>query len=96
LERHAAFGRIIFEENVQEKFGSQVEPLSEGFQKAEKDIWQVTAKVLTPVQQHKLHALLDKWRMNNPGMVFFPSIQILLLGFIKPRTHNVMNHRKII
>jgi hypothetical protein len=68
-------GRIIYEENMQAKFGPRVEPIAQGFRTAEKDIRQVAAKVLTPVQQQKLYALFDEWRKNNPGMVFFPSVR---------------------
>ena len=68
-------GRIIYQESIQEKFGPRVEPVSQGFQKAEKDIRQIVAKVLTPVQQQKLYALFGEWRQNNPGMVFFPTVR---------------------
>jgi len=70
-----SLGRIIFEENLQEKFGSQIQPVIEGYRKAEKDIWQVSSKVLTSAQQQKLDALIHEWRSNNLEVLFFPSIR---------------------
>jgi hypothetical protein len=68
-------GRIIFEENLQEKFGPQLEPVIEGYRRGEKDIWQVSSKVLTSVQQQELRSLIDKWRRSNPEIVFFPTVR---------------------
>ncbi len=70
-----SLGRIIFEENLQEKFGPRLEPVIEGYRKAEKEIWQVSAKMLTSAQQQELYALIHKWRKSNPKIVFFPSVR---------------------
>ena len=58
-------GRIIYQENMIEKVGARIEPILQGYQKAEKDIWQVAAKVLTPEQQQKLHAIINNSRSIN-------------------------------
>ncbi|MCK4793803.1 MAG: hypothetical protein KAV87_59290 [Desulfobacteraceae bacterium] len=68
-------GRIIFEENMQEKFGPQLRPVIEGYRKAEKDIWQVSAKILNSAQQQELYQLIHKWRRSNPEIIFFPSVR---------------------
>jgi hypothetical protein len=68
-------GRIVFEENLQKKFGPQLEPVIEGYRKAEKDIWQVSSKVLTSAQQQELRSLIHKWRRSNPETTFFPIVR---------------------
>lgn len=69
-------GRIIFEENMLEKYGPQIEPMIAGFREAERDIWQVASKILTPEQQQKLRALILDWREQHPRIVFFPSVRL--------------------
>ncbi|MDX2452706.1 hypothetical protein [Desulfosarcina sp.] len=68
-------GRIIFEENLLVKYGPALEPVIEVFRKAEKEIWQVAAKVLNTDQLRKMRSLIHQWRMNNPDIVFFPSVR---------------------
>jgi hypothetical protein len=68
-------GRMIFEESHLEKYGPQVQPMIDGFRKSETDVWEVSAKVLTPEQQQELKALIVDWRKNNPEILFFPSIR---------------------
>jgi len=68
-------GRIIFEENLREKFGPQLQPVIEGYRKAEKDIWQVASRVLTSAQKQKLYAHIHEWRRSNPEIVFFPIVR---------------------
>jgi hypothetical protein len=68
-------GRIIFEESHLQKYGPQVQPIIDGLRKSETDVWEVSAKVLTPEQQKELMALIVDWRKNNPEVLFFPSIR---------------------
>ena len=64
-------GRMVFEEHYTQKYGSEVEPLVNGFQRAEQDIWQVAARVLNDQQQLELKALIADWRRSNPDVVIF-------------------------
>ena len=68
-------GRIIFEENMLPKYGSQLHPLIKGFREAERDIWLVTSKTALPVQQLELRAFILDWRKNHPEVLFFPSVR---------------------
>jgi hypothetical protein len=68
-------GRMVFEEHWRRKFGKQVDPILKGFQKAEIDIWQITAKVLTPEQQKELRALIRQWHRDNPEVTFFAYVR---------------------
>ncbi len=68
-------GRMIYEEYWQKKFGSQVEPVLNGFRKAEEDIWQIVNEVLTFDQQRELHALILEWYQNHPDMYVFYNIR---------------------
>jgi len=68
-------GRIIFQAAPPEKYGAPIQSLIKGFGKAERDIWQVAANVLTPAQQEELYRLIHKWRKENPEVLFFPSVR---------------------
>ena len=70
-----SLGRLIYEEEMMKSKDAQLEPLLEGFRKAEKDIWQIAAKVLTPDQQKELSALILTWRRENPRILYFPYIR---------------------
>ena len=68
-------GRLIYQAEMLETKDTQLKPILEGFQKAEKDIWQIAAKVLTPDQQTELSALILTWRRENPRILYFPYIR---------------------
>jgi hypothetical protein len=68
-------GRLIYEEEMLESKDFQLEAVLEGFRKAEGDIWQIAAKVLTPDQQNELSTLILRWRRENPQVLFFPYIR---------------------
>ncbi|MBW1693243.1 MAG: OmpH family outer membrane protein [Deltaproteobacteria bacterium] len=68
-------GRMIYEEHWQKKFGNQVEPVINGFRKAEEDIWQIVNEVLTIDHQRELHALILEWYQNHPDMYVFYNIR---------------------
>jgi len=64
-------GRIIYEENIRRKYGKSTEVLGDGFRQMEKDIWSITAKVLTSEQRGELRQLILLWRKNNPDKVVY-------------------------
>jgi hypothetical protein len=68
-------GRIIFEENLQENIGPQLQPVIEGYRKAEEEIWQISSTVLNSDQQQELYLLISRWRKSNPNILFFPTIR---------------------
>ena len=68
-------GRILFEEEGPEEFGSVVEPVIKGFQKAEKDIRQIAAGILSADQLNNLMTIIMRWRKQNPEMTFFPLVR---------------------
>lgn len=68
-------GRIIFEDDMLPKYGSQLHPIIKGFREAERDIWLVSSKMATPLQQLELKALILDWRKNHPEVLFFPSVR---------------------
>jgi hypothetical protein len=70
-----SLGRIIFEEDLLEEYGPELEPVVVVFRKAEKDIWQVAAGVLTADQLRKLRSLIYQYRNDHPDILFFPSVR---------------------
>jgi hypothetical protein len=68
-------GRMIYEEDWQNKFGKQVEPIVNGFRMAENDIWKIVDKVLTIDQGKELYALISTWRQNHPDVYVFYNIR---------------------
>ena len=64
-------GRIIYEENIRRKYGKTTEILGDGFRQLEKDIWSITAKVLTSEQRGELRQLILLWRKQNPDKVVY-------------------------
>lgn len=68
-------GRIIFEEEGPKRFGRNIQPIIQGFQRAEKDIKAIAARVLTAEQIKNLRIIVLKWRQNNPEVFFFPLVR---------------------
>lgn len=83
-------GRIIVEENMLPKYGPAFQPLVDGFRKAEKDIWQVAAKIGTPEQLQTLRSLILEWREKNPNILFFPAIRFSDFSSFRAR----VDHKK--
>jgi hypothetical protein len=65
-------GRIFFEEEGQSRYGKITVPVIDGYRKAEEDIRNVAAKVLTPNQMLNLMKIIKRWRKNNPEVKSFP------------------------
>jgi DNA-binding transcriptional ArsR family regulator len=68
-------GRIFFEEEGPSRYGKVVAPVTKGYQKAEADIRQIAAKVLTPDKMLNLMTIVKRWRKENPEAIFFPLIR---------------------
>jgi hypothetical protein len=68
-------GRIIFEKEGLSKYGKAVEPIIEGFRTAEKDIRKIAAIVLTPDELSNLMTIINRWRKQNPEVIFYPLIR---------------------
>jgi hypothetical protein len=68
-------GRIIFEKEGLSKYGKAVEPIIEGFRVAEKDIRKIAAIVLTPDELSNLMRIINRWRKQNPEVIFYPLIR---------------------
>ncbi|MGD9042373.1 MAG: hypothetical protein PVG06_01610 [Desulfobacterales bacterium] len=68
-------GRIFFEEEGQSRYGKIIVPVIDGYRKAEADIRNVAAKVLTPNQMLNLMKIIKRWRKDNPEVKSFPLIR---------------------
>ena len=68
-------GRIIFEEDGPKRYGRNIEPIIQGFKRAEKDIKGIATRVLTADQLNNLRIIIRKWRQKNPEVFFFPLIR---------------------
>ena len=68
-------GRIVYEDFYQNKWGSEVRSIYDGFRKAEADIWQITATILSPEQQQELRSIIRLWRQNHPEINAFSQIR---------------------
>ncbi|UCF01335.1 MAG: hypothetical protein JSV14_13295 [Deltaproteobacteria bacterium] len=68
-------GRIFFEEEGQSRYGKTIVPVIDGYSRAEADIRNVAAKVLTPDQMLNLITIIKRWRTENPEVKSFPLIR---------------------
>ena len=68
-------GRIFFEEEGQSRYGKKIVPVIDGYRRAEADIRNVAAKVLTPDQMLNLMTIIKRWRRKNPEVKSFPLIR---------------------
>jgi hypothetical protein len=68
-------GRMVFEQHYVKIQGHEVDPIVDGFKKAEADIWGIAGDILTAEQQRKLMGLIQTWRQNNPKNVVFSSVR---------------------
>ncbi len=68
-------GRIIFEKQGPLIYSKTVQPITQGFRMAEKDIREIAMVVLTPNQLTDLLSIIEHWRKENPGLIFFPPIR---------------------
>lgn len=68
-------GRMVFEQHYTSIHGSEVEPIVDGFRKAEADIWEISSDILTAEQQRRLMSMIQTWRQNNPENIVFSSVR---------------------
>jgi hypothetical protein len=68
-------GRIFFEEEGPPRYGNIIVPVLDGYRKAEADIREVAAKLLTPKQMLNLMKIIERWRKNNPDVKSFPLVR---------------------
>ena len=68
-------GRIFFEEEGQSRYGKKIVPVIDGYRRAEADIRNVAAKVLTPDQLLNLMKIIKRWRRENPEVKLFPLVR---------------------
>jgi hypothetical protein len=68
-------GRIIFEEEGLSKYGDSVQQITQGLLIAENDIRKIAALVLAPDQLAELMSIIESWREENPGLIFYPPIR---------------------
>jgi hypothetical protein len=68
-------GRIFFEEEGKSRYGKTIVPVLAGYRRAEADIRNVAAKVLTPDQMLNLMKIIKRWRRENPEVKSFPLVR---------------------
>ena len=68
-------GQIIIEEEGLSKYGDSVQPIAPGMLMAENDIRKIAALVLAPDQLVELMSIIESWRKENPGLIFYPPIR---------------------
>jgi hypothetical protein len=68
-------GRLIYEDNIKQKYGKPVEVIIEKFRQLEEDIWAIAAKILSNEQQIELRGLILEWRKRNPDQTVFNYIR---------------------
>lgn len=64
-------GRLIYENNMRQKYGEPVEVVIKGFRQLEADIWGIAAKILSSEQQCELRELILEWKKRNPDQVVY-------------------------
>jgi hypothetical protein len=68
-------GRIFFEEEGQSRYGKKIVPVIDGYRRAEADIRNVAAIVLTPDQMLNLMKIIKRWRRENLEVKLFPLVR---------------------
>jgi hypothetical protein len=68
-------GHMIHEEHWYPKFGAPIKPMLTAFNLLDKDIWSISAKVLTPAEQEELRSLIRSRRRQYPNQLFFSYIR---------------------
>jgi len=68
-------GRMIHEEHWYAKFGAPIKPMLTAFKLLDKDIWLISAKVLTPEEQEELRSLIRSRRRQYPKQLIFSYIR---------------------
>jgi len=68
-------GRMIHEEHWYPKFGAPIKPMLTAFNLLDKDIWSISAKVLTPEEQEELRSLIRSRRRQYPKQLIFSYIR---------------------
>ena len=66
-----SMGRLIYEEHWLPRQGDSFLPMVHAFRKAEREIWELSAKILDDGQQRTLRELINKWRADNPDQTGF-------------------------
>lgn len=61
---------------IPKMLGSQGEPLVKILRKLEKEIWQISSRVLSPDQQETLRGLIDEWIAVNPEQFYTGAIRL--------------------
>ena len=68
-------GCMIHEEHWYAKFGTPIKPMLTAFKLLDKDIWLISAKVLTPEEQEELRSLIRSRRRQYPKQLIFSYIR---------------------
>jgi len=68
-------GRMIYQDDLQKKFGDKLEPIITAYRILENDIWQIVSKVLNKQQQNRLRATIKKWRERHPDLLAFSHVR---------------------
>ena len=68
-------GRIFFEEEGEQRYGRFAAPVLKGYRKAEADIRNVAAQILSPAQMNHLMTIIRNWRKRHPEVKNFPLIR---------------------
>ncbi|WP_372682634.1 hypothetical protein [Desulfosarcina sp.] len=66
-----SMGRLIYEEHWLPRQGESFLPMVQAFRKAEREIWELSAKILDDGQQRTLRELITQWRADNPDQTGF-------------------------
>lgn len=64
-------GRMIYEDNILQKYGKPIEVVIKKFRQLETDIWKIAAKILSSEQQLELRTLILEWKKRNPDQTVF-------------------------
>ena len=64
-------GRLIYEEHWLPRQGDSFLPMVQAFRKAEREIWELSDKILDDGQQRTLRELITQWRADNPDHTGF-------------------------
>jgi hypothetical protein len=68
-------GRMIYEDNILDQFGSQIDPVIRGLSTVENDAWRIAGRLLTSDQQVELRGHIQRWRTANPDLIVYNYIR---------------------
>ncbi len=72
----ATVSRLVMEDEVDQLFGPEGQPILEMHRKLEAEVWNAVSRVIKPERQQELRSLIDEWRRKNPNQRYVSATRL--------------------